>query len=67
MTPGSPRDPVTDAQLRGKWLDCCAEVGPRSRQGEEAALFREGMRLDEDGHAGMWLGHIAAMVEVANV
>ncbi|TWG96384.1 2-methylcitrate dehydratase PrpD [Mesorhizobium sp. J18] len=44
--PGSRNDPLTDADLSAKWLDCLRRVRPEIDEAHGATLLREGLAIE---------------------
>ena len=53
--PGSPEDPLTMQQLRGKWLDCLRQGRPEVRCDIADAWFDQGLDLDREDRTLNWL------------
>lgn len=54
-SPGSPEDPLTTPQLRGKWLDCLRHGRPELPSHLAHTWFDQGMDLDREDRTRDWL------------
>lgn len=55
-SPGSPDDPLSDANLLDKWRDCLSRGLSGLPAASVDALFEAGMRLDASPSTSAWLG-----------
>lgn len=54
-SPGSPDDPLSDADLAIKWADCLRHTRPDLTPATTHTLFATGLDLDNVADAGRWL------------
>jgi 2-methylcitrate dehydratase PrpD len=59
-SPGSPEDPLTEADLLMKWRDCLSRGLPGLDAAHIDALYESGLRLDTHPDAGRWLQGLSA-------
>jgi len=58
LAPGSPADPITAEQLRGKWIDCFGHGKPQLGDARAAALFEQGEQMDQMASVQSWLSEV---------
>lgn len=63
LSPGSLKDPLTDGDLEGKWLDCLARAQPDLDAARAAGLLREGLAIGACADVRTWLAAVRTVLE----